>query len=93
MSLQLFLFHNIILHKKRRKHLEKMNQMILSRKRIRERPFRRWQDDVSEDMKNEMTLRKMIVLEHDGEDWPSKMWRWSLHRRNVRKKILMKEVP
>ena len=61
-------------------------------KRRRRRPRRKWLENTLEDMKKyemtaDMTENREPVLEYDGlsEDWPTKMWRWSLKARNVRK--------
>ena len=57
-------------------------------KRKRGRHRRRWLDNIGEDMKEyemiaDMTEnRQYPVLENDGEDCPTKMWRWSLKVRN-----------
>ena len=43
----------------------------------------RWIDNTREDMKKyeltaDMTENRVTVLENDGEEWPTNMWRWPL---------------
>ena len=42
--------------------------------------------------KQPFNTHKLVLNENGGEDWPTKMWRWSLKVRKVREKseIIMK---
>ena len=69
--------------------LRKMMCMVVPGKGRRGQPTRRWIDNNRGDMTKyeltaHMTEHRQSLLEHDGEDWPTKMWRLSLKVRKVR---------